>query len=235
MVHVKDVLQSMDYGPAPEGNEHVLAWLETHKAGFGHFIDGKFTDPSAGKSFKVTNPADGKLLARVADGSAEDVDRAVAAAARAFKSWSKLSGHERAKYLYAIARHIQKRDRFLAVLETMDNGKPIRETRDIDIPLVARHFYHHAGWAELVESGVPRLPAGRRLRPDHPVELPAADAGLEDRAGARRRQHGGAEAGRADAAHRARLRRDLPRGRPAGRRRQHRDRRGRHGRRTCRA
>ena len=155
MVHVKDVLQSMDYGPAPEGNEHVLAWLDTHKAGFGHFIDGKFTDPAAGKSFKVTNPADGKLLARAAHGTAEDVDRAVAAATRAFKSWSKLSGHERAKYLYAIARHIQKRDRFLAVLETMDNGKPIRETRDIDIPLVSRHFYHHAGWAELLESEFP--------------------------------------------------------------------------------
>jgi len=155
MAHVKDVLNSMDYGPAPEGNEHVVAWLETHKAGFGHFIDGKFTDASSGKSFKVTNPADGKLLARVADGTAEDVDRAVSAAGRAFKSWSKLSGHERAKYLYAIARHIQKRDRFLAVLETMDNGKPIRETRDIDIPLVARHFYHHAGWAELLESEFP--------------------------------------------------------------------------------
>jgi aldehyde dehydrogenase (NAD+) len=155
MAHIKDVLNSMDYGPAPEGNEHVVAWLETHKAGFGHFIDGKFTDPAGGKSFKVTNPADGKLLARVADGSAEDVSRAVLAAARAFKSWSKLSGHERARYLYAIARHIQKRDRFLAVLETMDNGKPIRETRDIDIPLVARHFYHHAGWAELLESEFP--------------------------------------------------------------------------------
>ena len=155
MVHIKDVLQSMDYGPSPEGNEHVLAWLETHKDGFGHFIDGKFTDPATGKSFKVTNPADGKLLARAALGTAEDVDRAVAAAARAFKTWSKRSGHERAKYLYAIARHIQKRDRFLAVLETMDNGKPIRETRDIDIPLVSRHFYHHAGWAELVETEFP--------------------------------------------------------------------------------
>ncbi|MBX3584663.1 MAG: aldehyde dehydrogenase family protein [Rhizobiaceae bacterium] len=155
MVHVKDVLKSMDYGPSPEGNEHVTAWLETHKSGFGHFIDGKFTDPTANKSFKVTNPADGKPLARVALGTAEDVDRAVSAANRAFKSWSKLSGHERAKYLYAIARNIQKRDRFLAVLETMDNGKPIRETRDIDIPLVARHFYHHAGWAELLESEFP--------------------------------------------------------------------------------
>jgi len=155
MVHVKDVLSSMDYGPAPEANEHVIAWLDSHKAGFGHFIDGKFTDPAAGKSFKVSNPADGKPLARVAHGTAEDIDRAVAAAARAFRSWSKLSGHERAKYLYAIARTIQKRDRFLAVLETMDNGKPIRETRDIDIPLVGRHFYHHAGWAELLESEFP--------------------------------------------------------------------------------
>ena len=155
MVHIKDVLKSMDYGPSPEGNEHVLAWLESHKDGFGHFIDGKFTDPAAAKSVRVINPADGKLLARVAHGTAEDVDRAVVAATRAFKGWSKLSGHERAKYLYAIARHIQKRDRFLAVLESMDNGKPIRETRDIDIPLVARHFYHHAGWAELVESEFP--------------------------------------------------------------------------------
>ena len=155
MVHVKDVLKSMDYGPSPEGNEHVTAWLETHKSGFGHFIDGQFTDPSTNKGLKVTNPADGKQLARVALGTVDDIDRAVSAATRAFKSWSKLSGHERAKYLYAIARNIQKRDRFLAVLETMDNGKPIRETRDIDIPLVARHFYHHAGWAELLESEFP--------------------------------------------------------------------------------
>ncbi|MEP9387650.1 aldehyde dehydrogenase family protein [Mesorhizobium sp. KR9-304] len=155
MVHIKDVLKSMEYGPSPEGNEHVLAWLDSHKDGFGHFIDGKFTDPAADKSFKVTNPADGKVLARVAQGAAGDIDRAVSAATRAFKTWSKLSGHERAKHLYAIARHIQKRDRFLAVLETMDNGKPIRETRDIDIPLVSRHFYHHAGWAELIESEFP--------------------------------------------------------------------------------
>ncbi len=155
MAHIKDILKSMEYGPAPEANEHVTAWLDAHKGAFGHFIDGKFTDPSANKSFKVTNPADGKTLAHVARGTAADIDHAVTAAARAFKSWSKLSGHERARHLYAIARHIQKRDRFLAVLETMDNGKPIRETRDIDIPLVARHFYHHAGWAELLESEFP--------------------------------------------------------------------------------
>src|SRR5690606_28914789 len=111
--------------------------------------------PAGGESFEVTNPANGDTLARVARGTVADVDRAVAAAATAFKSWSKLSGHERARHLYALARHIQKRDRFLAVLETMDNGKPIRESRDIDIPLVARHFYHHAGWAELIESEFP--------------------------------------------------------------------------------
>ncbi|MGB3539848.1 MAG: aldehyde dehydrogenase family protein [Mesorhizobium sp.] len=152
---VADILQTMDYGPAPEGSEHVTAWLDRHKAGFGHFIDGKFTDPAAGESFAVENPADGAVLAHVANGSTGDVNRAVEAAQRAFKSWSRLSGHERARHLYALARHIQKRDRFLAVLETMDNGKPIRESRDIDVPLVARHFYHHAGWAELIDSELP--------------------------------------------------------------------------------
>ena len=196
-------------------------WLEARKA-FGHFIGGKFTEP--GKSFEAPNPATGETLAEVARAGKADVEAAVAAAARR-RPWSKLSGHERAKYLYAIARRIQKRDRFLAVLETMDNGKPIRETRDIDIPLVARHFYHHAGWAELRDSEFPGYRARWRVRPDHPVELPAADAGLEDRARAGGRLHRGAEAGRADAADRDRLRRDLPRGRPAGRRGQPRDRR----------
>jgi aldehyde dehydrogenase (NAD+) len=155
MALIKDILQTMEYGPSPESNEHVIAWLGQHEAGFGHFIDGKFTDPAASDSFEVSSPANGNVLARVARGTAEDVDRAVAAATRAFKSWSKLAGHERARHLYALARHIQKRERFLAVLETMDNGKPIRESRDIDIPLVARHFYHHAGWAELIESELP--------------------------------------------------------------------------------
>ncbi|PSJ57830.1 aldehyde dehydrogenase family protein [Pseudaminobacter soli (ex Li et al. 2025)] len=155
MALIKDILQTMEYGPSPESNEHVIAWLGQHEGGFGHFIDGKFTDPSAGASFEVTSPANGAKLARVARGTADDVDRAVTAATRAFKSWSKLAGHERARHLYALARHIQKRERFLAVLESMDNGKPIRESRDIDIPLVARHFYHHAGWAELIESELP--------------------------------------------------------------------------------
>ncbi|ODT14312.1 MAG: aldehyde dehydrogenase [Kaistia sp. SCN 65-12] len=155
MALVKDILVSMDYGPAPEANDHITAWLDGHKDGFDHFIDGKFVAPAEGKRFDVFNPATENLLARVAQGSAADVDKAVKAARKAFKSWSALSGHDRAVYLYAIARHIQKRERFLSVLESMDNGKPIRETRDIDIPLVARHFYHHAGWAELLESEFP--------------------------------------------------------------------------------
>src|SRR5690606_39379141 len=119
---------------------------------FGHYIMGAFVKPEGNKTIAVSNPANGDKLAQIALGTQADVDQAVKAARAAFGKCSKLSGHERAKYLYAIARHIQKRERFLAVLETMDNGKPIRETRDIDIPLAARHFYRHAGWAEMVED-----------------------------------------------------------------------------------
>ncbi len=153
MPSVTEILDTMDYGPAPEGNAHVLDWLKAHEQGFGHFINGSFTRPS--KLFDVANPATGQTIARASVGSTADVDAAVKAARTAFGPWSKLSGHERAKHLYAIARTIQKRERFLSVLETMDNGKPIRESRDIDIPLVARHFYHHAGWAELIGDEFP--------------------------------------------------------------------------------
>ncbi len=155
MAHIKDILLSMDYGPAPEANDHVKAWLAAHGKGFGHFIDGGFVPSSGGGSFEVRDPARDEPLARVAEGTAADVDAAVAAARRAFEGWSKTPGHLRARHLYALARLVQKRERFLAVLESMDNGKPIRESRDIDVPLVARHFYHHAGWAELVEDEFP--------------------------------------------------------------------------------
>ncbi|MBG1232438.1 aldehyde dehydrogenase family protein [Aestuariivirga litoralis] len=151
MTTVNDVLESMDYGPAPESNSHVKEWLAAHAKGFGHFVNGAFT-ASKGKTIEVFNPANMEKLASTANGSAADVDVAVAAARKAFKGWSALSGFERGKHLYALARHIQKRERFLAVLETMDNGKTIRESRDIDIPLVARHFYHHAGWAQLIDT-----------------------------------------------------------------------------------
>ena len=152
MGQIRDILRTMDYGPAPESSTEVRHWLDAHSRGFGHFIGGRFTDAAGAKTFEVTNPADETVLGKVALGTAADVDAAVKAARAAFGKWSKLSGHERARYLYAIARHIQKRERFFSVLETMDNGKPIRETRDIDIPLAARHFYHHAGWAEMVET-----------------------------------------------------------------------------------
>jgi aldehyde dehydrogenase (NAD+) len=151
MAKITDILETMEYGPAPEANGIVTAWLDAHRQGFGHFIAGAFCKPST-TMIDVMNPANGALLARVSQGSAADVDAAVKAARAAFPAWSKLSGHQRARHLYAIARHIQKRERFLSVIESMDNGKTIRESRDLDIPLAARHFYHHAGWAELIET-----------------------------------------------------------------------------------
>ncbi len=152
MPQVKEIMKSMEYGPSPEANEHVVAWLEQHRGGFTHFINGEFVAPRDRVFFDVTDPARETLLATVAQGTADDVHEAVRAARRAFEPWSALAGHVRARYLYAIARHVQKRERFLAVLESMDNGKPLRESRDIDVPLVARHFTHHAGWAELLAS-----------------------------------------------------------------------------------
>ena len=150
---IKDILRTMDYGPSPESSEHVGVWLKEHESGFGHFINGVFTKP--GDLFDVFNPARGERIARVSQGSAKDIDAAVAAARKAQPKWAALSGFERSKHIYALARHVQKRERFLSVLETIDNGKPIRESRDIDIPLVARHFYHHAGWASLIDSEFP--------------------------------------------------------------------------------
>lgn len=158
MPNVTEILATMDYGPAPEATGEVTKWLKA-RASFGHYINGNFTTPA--KSFAVNNPATGETLAQVAQGSQTDIDAAVKAARAALPGWSRLPGHARAKWLYALARTIQKRERFLAVLETLDNGKPIRETRDIDVPLVARHFYHHAGWAEMLEDEFPgRGPAG---------------------------------------------------------------------------
>ncbi|MCV0397901.1 MAG: aldehyde dehydrogenase family protein [Rhizobiaceae bacterium] len=160
MNEIVDILKTMEYGPAPEDDAIVRGWLARHKARFGHFIGGKFTAPK-GDTFAVTDPATAKELAKVSAGTDKDVDAAVKAATAAFGPWSKLSGTERARHLYALARQIQKHSRFLAVLETIDNGKAIRETRDVDVPLVARHFYHHAGWAELREEAFPgHAPAG---------------------------------------------------------------------------
>ena len=147
---VAHYFDTMDYGPAPESDSEARAWLKAHNKGFGHFIGGQFTVASG--HFESVEPATNKLLAKVAQGTAEDVDAAVAAARKAQASWVKLGGHGRARHLYALARMVQRHGRLFAVVESLDNGKPIRETRDIDIPLVARHFYHHAGWAQLQES-----------------------------------------------------------------------------------
>jgi aldehyde dehydrogenase (NAD+) len=150
MPTVKEIFETMEYGPAPESPDFVDAWLEKHGRRFGHFINGRFVEGSS--AFEVINPANKAVIATVSQGSSAEIDQAVQAAGTAFEHWRTLSGHERARYLYAIARQVQKHSRLFAVLETIDNGKPIRETRDIDIPLVARHFYHHAGWAQLANE-----------------------------------------------------------------------------------
>ncbi|MDM7459616.1 MAG: aldehyde dehydrogenase family protein [Paracoccus sp. (in: a-proteobacteria)] len=152
MTRVSEIMQTMEYGPSVEDSGAVRDWLAA-RGRFGHFIDGAFTDP--GETFETRDPATGEMLAHVTQGSPDDVAAAVAAARRAQPGWAALSGHARARFLYALARHVQKRERFLSVLETLDNGKPIREARDIDVPLVARHFYHHAGWAELCDTQFP--------------------------------------------------------------------------------
>ncbi|MFA6167596.1 MAG: aldehyde dehydrogenase family protein [Gemmatimonadaceae bacterium] len=150
MATVAELFQSMEYGPAPEADAPARAWLAAHGGAFGHFIGGART--KVGKTFETFDPSTGKSLARVTQGTAKDVDAAVAAARKAYPAWSRLAPHARARHLYALARMVQKHARLFAVLETLDNGKPIRETRDVDVPLVARHFYHHAGWAQLADT-----------------------------------------------------------------------------------
>ena len=125
MPTVREIFATMEYGPAPESAEFVDAWLEKHGRRFGHFINGRFVE--GGSTFEVINPANKATIATVSQGSSAEIDQAVQAAAAAFENWRTLSGHQRARYLYAIARQIQKHSRLFAVLETIDNGKPIRE------------------------------------------------------------------------------------------------------------
>ena len=150
---VSEIFETMDYGKAPESAADALAWLVDQGSRFGHFIDGSFTDPVDG--FDSKNPATGEVLATLTQATQVDVDAAVKAARKAQPKWEKLGGHGRAKYLYALARLLQKHARLFAVLEVLDNGKPIREARDIDVPLAQRHFYYHAGMAQLMESELP--------------------------------------------------------------------------------
>ena len=145
------------YAPAPEGTEHIKI-----DERYGLFINGKFTAPSGGKYFDTINPATEKKIAAVADAGAGDVDKAVKAARVAYdKTWSKMPAAERGKYIYRIARVIQEKARELAVIESMDGGKPIRESRDIDVPLAAAHFFYYAGWADKLDYAFP----GRSAHP----------------------------------------------------------------------
>lgn len=154
-MNITEIFRTMEYGPAPESDSAAQAWLEKYNRRFGLFINGEFVEPSNGEFFESRAPATGELLGEIARANQEDVDLAVSAARKAQGSWEKLGGQGRARYLYALARLVQKHSRLFSVLESLDNGKPIRESRDIDIPLVARHFYYHAGAAQLMHEQVP--------------------------------------------------------------------------------
>ena len=156
MTSVTEIFDTMSYGPALESDTPAREWLARHSNAFGLFIDGQWSAAQSGETITSICPATGEVLATLTKGSNVDVDRAVQAARDALPRWSARTPHERAKVLYALARLIQKSSRVLAVLEALDNGKPLRETRDIDIPLAARHFYYHAGCAQLL----PRLHPG---------------------------------------------------------------------------
>jgi aldehyde dehydrogenase (NAD+) len=152
MPKIAELFENMSYGPAPESSASAQAWLDSHNQQFDLFINNQWVKPADGGYIDVANPATGKSLTKIADAKSADVDKAVKSARKAYKSWSALSPHQRARHMYAISRNIQKHQRLLSVVESMDNGKSIRESRDIDIPLVARHFYYHAGWAQLMDT-----------------------------------------------------------------------------------
>lgn len=152
---IREIFETMEYGPAPESRSAADAWLAQNNKQFDLFIGGQWTKPGKGKYFDSVCPANNETLGQIAWADSDDVDAAVKAASGAVKDWVNLGGHGRARYLYAIARQVQKHARLFSVLESLDNGKPIRESRDIDIPLVARHFYHHAGWAQLMDKELP--------------------------------------------------------------------------------
>src|SRR5689334_23306470 len=148
--------QTFEYAPAPESIDHVKI-----QPRYGLFIGGRMVEPHSKKRFPTINPATEKKLAEVAEADEVDVDRAVKAAGKAFDSWARLAPSRRARYLFRISRLLQERSRELAVVETLDGGKPIKESRDVDVPLAAAHFFYYAGWADKLEWAFPN----RRPRP----------------------------------------------------------------------
>lgn len=156
---IAQIYESMEYGPAPESAAIAQEWLERQGRAFGHFVGGAWRE--AATRFPTFSPATGQEIAQIGQATDADVAAAVAAAHEALQPWQELGGYGRARVLYALARLVQKHSRILAVLESIDNGKPIRETRDIDIPLVARHFSYHAGWAQLLADDPGPAPGWR--------------------------------------------------------------------------
>ena len=154
-MNILERYHAMEYGPAPEARNEADAWLVGRDLTASLFIGGSWRKAEGGKTFDVHEPSSGKLLANVSDASEADMDAAVAAARKAQPAWQATSGYQRARVLYAIGRAMQRHARLFAVLESIDNGKPIRESRDIDVPLAVRHFIHHAGWAQALEKEFP--------------------------------------------------------------------------------
>jgi aldehyde dehydrogenase (NAD+) len=154
-MNILEKFNAMNYGPAPEARNEADAWLAGRDFSKALHIGGEWKPASSGKTFDVSEPSSTKLLAKVSDAGETDVDAAVTAAAKALPKWSAQSGYARAKVLYAIGRAMQRHQRLFAVLESIDNGKPIRESRDIDVPLAIRHFIHHAGWAQALDKEFP--------------------------------------------------------------------------------
>jgi len=170
MGKIADIMTTLDYGPSPESDDAVRGWLAAHSGRFRHFHRRPFTKPA--ELFDVSDPARGDRIARVSQGGPADVDAAVAAARKALPAWSALPGDARARHLYALARHVQKRERFLSVLESIDNGKPIRETRDIDVAAGRAPFLPSRRLGRAGRERVPGPWAGRRLRADHSLDFP---------------------------------------------------------------
>ena len=160
-MNILERYHAMDYAPAPEARNEADAWLAGRDFSKALFIAGEWRAAEKGRSFTTEDPATGKLLATVSDAGSADIDAAVAAARRALPKWQAASGYARARVLYAVGRAMQRHQRLFAVLESLDNGKPIRESRDIDVPLAIRHFLHHAGWAQVLDREFPGYkPAG---------------------------------------------------------------------------
>ncbi len=228
MNKIAKIFETLDYGPAPEAATPALAWLDGHGRKFGHFINGEWTKP--GKTFATDNPANGDKLAEITDGTAQDVDKAVKAARAAFPAWSALSGYRARPNIFMPSPGICRRRAGCSPCSkswTTASRSARAATSTFRWP-PAISTIMPAG-RSICERQFPDHGALWRLRADHSVEFPAADAGLEDRPGARRRQYGGAQTRRIHLADRAAVRRNLRTRRPAQGRGQYRHRRGRDG------